>query len=217
MVVASEAQWYEFEDKFGEGTATWVGDQIPDGSVLAEAQVVFDFVSSEDPTEVEVYQDYPDLLVMIDAPKISLAGIKFFLDELEFTLVGFNGLPGMLNRPLLEVSLMDDGDFVRVEKFMKALGADFRVVEDRVGMVTPRIVCMIINEAFYTVQEGTATEEDIDQGMRLGTNYPKGPFEWCDELGIENVYEVLEAIYDDTKDERYKICPLLKRRYLMEA
>ena len=66
-----------------------------------------------------------------------------------------------------------------------------------------------------TVQEGTATREDIDIGMKLGTNYPKGPFEWLNEIGIENVYKVLEAIYQDTKEERYKICPLLKEEYLL--
>jgi 3-hydroxybutyryl-CoA dehydrogenase len=55
--------------------------------------------------------------------------------------------------------------------------------------------------------------EDIDKGMRLGTNYPNGPFEWCDRIGIRDVYETLEAIWCDTHDERYKICPLLKTRY----
>jgi 3-hydroxybutyryl-CoA dehydrogenase len=73
---------------------------------------------------------------------------------------------------------------------------------------------MIINEAFFTVQEGTASREDIDTGMKLGTAYPKGPFEWMNEVGIENVYLALEAIYNDTKDGRYKICPLLKKEYL---
>jgi len=83
-------------------------------------------------------------------------------------------------------------------------------------MITPRVVCMIINEAFYTVQEGTATEGDIDQAMKLGTNYPHGPFEWCDKIGLNDVYETLEALYQDTHDERYKICSLLKQRYLRQ-
>ena len=56
--------------------------------------------------------------------------------------------------------------------------------------------------------------EDIDQGMKLGTNYPHGPFEWCEKIGIRNVYELLEALYEDTKEERYKICPALKKAYL---
>jgi 3-hydroxybutyryl-CoA dehydrogenase len=50
--------------------------------------------------------------------------------------------------------------------------------------------------------------------MKLGTNYPLGPFEWAKKIGIENVYLVLDSVYKDTKDERYKICPLLKKEYL---
>jgi 3-hydroxybutyryl-CoA dehydrogenase len=73
---------------------------------------------------------------------------------------------------------------------------------------------MIINEAYYTVQEGTANRDDIDQAMKLGTNYPMGPFEWCKKIGITDVYETLEALYNDTHDERYKICSLLKHDYL---
>lgn len=97
----------------------------------------------------------------------------------------------------------------------KELGTGFQIVDDRVGLVTPRIICMIINEAYYTVQEGTAGKEDIDLAMKLGTNYPFGPFEWCQKIGVKNVYELLAAIYNDTKDERYKICPQLKKEYLL--
>ena len=81
-------------------------------------------------------------------------------------------------------------------------------------MVTPRIIFMIINEACYTVQEGTATMDDIDRAMKLGTNYPYGPFEWADLIGVNDIYETLASIYEDTKDERYKICSLLKSKYL---
>ena len=214
LVVGDEAQWAEFEAKFGDSGAS-LRHELPTEELLADTQVVFDYTVADSPENVERYQEFSHLLVMVDAPKLSLAELRYFMGEVNFTLAGFNGLPGMVNRSLLEVSLLHEADHLQVEQALQALGAEFRVVEDRVGMVTPRVICMIINEAFYTVQEGTATEEDIDQGMKLGTNYPKGPFEWCEELRIENVYEVLEAVYEDTKEERYKICPLLKRRYLL--
>jgi 3-hydroxybutyryl-CoA dehydrogenase len=51
--------------------------------------------------------------------------------------------------------------------------------------------------------------------MKLGTAYPHGPFEWCDKIGIVNVYEILNAMAADTHDERYKICSLLKTEYLI--
>ena len=74
---------------------------------------------------------------------------------------------------------------------------------------------MIINEAYYTVEEGTATCEDIDLAMKLGTNYPYDPFEWTQKIGIRNVCQVLSAVFENTKDERYTICPLLRKEYLL--
>lgn len=99
---------------------------------------------------------------------------------------------------------------------MNELGWNYEIVGDRVGMVTPRVIFMIINEACFALQEGTAGKEDIDRSMKLGTNYPKGPFEWADQIGIRDTYETLNAIFTDTGDERYKVCPLLKTKYLKQ-
>ncbi len=130
------------------------------------------------------------------------------------TLFGFCGLPTLLNRPLLEVSLYHETDRAKLAATCAALGTDYRVVADRVGLVTPRVVCQIINEAYYTLQEGTASKADVDLGMKLGTNYPHGPFAWAQAIGVARVYAVLEALWQDTHDERYKVCPLLKREAL---
>ena len=127
---------------------------------------------------------------------------------------GFCGLPTLLNRPLLEVSLWHESNHEKLTETCAALGTDYRVVADRVGLVTPRVICQIINEACFTVQEGTATMQDVDLGMKLGTSYPHGPFAWANAIGVERVYAVLEAMWHDTHDERYKVCPLLKRQAL---
>jgi len=125
---------------------------------------------------------------------------------------GFCGLPTLFDRPLLEISLATEADRAPLAALCAALGTDYRVVGDRVGLVTPRVICMIINEACYTVQEGTATLADVDLSMKLGTNYPHGPFAWANAIGVPRVYAVLAALWEDTHDERYKICPLLKRQ-----
>jgi 3-hydroxybutyryl-CoA dehydrogenase len=124
-----------------------------------------------------------------------------------------NFLPGFINREFFEISLFRE-NHETATNIMRQLNWKYSIVEDRAGMVTPRVICMIINEACYTLQEGTADMHDIDLAMKLGTNYPNGPFEWADKIGIKDVYETLEAIYNDTRDERYKICPLLKTKYL---
>lgn len=213
LVVGSNAEFQALERKFGEAHEL---QHLESAGYIEKFDVidaVFDFNVADQPEDLEVYLTESDLNVFINSPKISLAELAFYQTEVACNLYGFNGLPTFVERDILEVSSLKDNDGLK--EVCERLGTDFEIVGDRVGMVTPRIICMIINEAFYTVQEGTATREDIDQGMKLGTNYPFGPFEWAEKIGLDNVYEILEAIYEDTKEERYKICPLLKREYLL--
>jgi 3-hydroxybutyryl-CoA dehydrogenase len=164
---------------------------------------------------MEVYRDHKGVTAFLNTSLVSLLELSTEVkNQIHCTLFGFCGLPTFLNRELLEISLRREEDSTELQRICKLLQTDFVVVVDRVGLVTPRVICMIINEAFYTVQEGTASKKDIDIAMKLGTNYPLGPFEWAKKIGIENVYLVLDSVYKDTKDERYKICPLLKKEYL---
>ena len=134
-------------------------------------------------------------------------------EEEDYPVIGLNTLPTFMESPIKEVSIFSESMKKSALAIFKALNWEVEVVKDRVGMVTPRVVCMIINEAYYTLQEGTATKEAIDTSMKLGTAYPMGPFEWAEKIGIENVYDVLNAVLEDTGDSRYKICPLLKTEY----
>ncbi|MEI7803412.1 MAG: 3-hydroxyacyl-CoA dehydrogenase family protein, partial [Bacteroidota bacterium] len=65
----------------------------------------------------------------------------------------------------------------------------------------------------FTMEEGTASKEDIDSGMKLGTAYPIGPLEWADKIGIKNIYETLKAIKSETNNSRHKISPRLKTMF----
>ncbi|MCB0722178.1 MAG: hypothetical protein KDC42_07730 [Ignavibacteriae bacterium] len=94
------------------------------------------------------------------------------------------------------------------------LGKEVHHVEDRPGMVNLRVVTLIMNEAYQVLQEGTSNREDIDTAMKLGTNYPFGPIEWSERIGLDNVYHVLESMYNNFGDDRYRITPLLRELYL---
>lgn len=161
------------------------------------------------------YQNLKKTPVFVCAVKNSLAQIVHqHLENIAFPLFGINSIDTFINRNLLEVSVFNTLDEITLKNCMQQLNWDYKLVQDRVGMVTPRVICMIINEACYTLQEGTASLVDIDTSMKLGTNYPLGPFEWADKIGIQHVYQILDSVYNDTKDERYKICSLLKTHYL---
>lgn len=212
--VGLEHELQEFEQKFSTHELKLFSGYSFDLE-KEDTDVIFDFLIGDNPENFDFYSQFSGLKLFINSPKLSLAELGYYQQGIiENHLFGYNGLPTFINREILEVSSLADSDHELLKEICNQLGTDFQIVDDRVGMVTPRIICMIINEAFYTVQEGTASKEDIDLGMKLGTNYPKGPFEWVEEIGIENVYELLEALYEDTKEERYKICPLLKKAYL---
>lgn len=179
-----------------------------------EYDVVFDFSNTGEPGSLDNYADLTDKPVFLNNVQFSLAVLVLLNDAVTCKLFGFNGEPSFLDRDLMEVSCLEIEDKRALDKTLSDLGLDYELVDDRIGMVTPRIIAMIINEAYFTVHEGTASREDIDLGMKLGTNYPMGPFEWKDAWGIDRIYELLDALYHDTKDERYKICPLLKKEYL---
>jgi 3-hydroxybutyryl-CoA dehydrogenase len=177
--------------------------------------IILDLNFDDKPNQLKFYGHLTGKWIFVSAVKQQLAKAVFdYGEKVSCNLVGINCLPTFINRSLAELSLFDDTKATALNELMSKCNWDYRLVEDRVGMVTPRIIFMIINEACYTLQEGTATKEDIDISMKLGTNYPFGPFEWANKIGVKNVYLTLEAMYNDTHDERYKICPLLKTKYL---
>ncbi|HYM20876.1 MAG TPA: 3-hydroxyacyl-CoA dehydrogenase family protein [Candidatus Kapabacteria bacterium] len=101
----------------------------------------------------------------------------------------------------------EDGDAELIKKlFVK----DAEHIGDSVAGVFARTLSMIINEGAFAVMEGVATPADIDMAMKLGTNYPKGPLAWCDEIGAYVIVAILEALQVEYGHERYKIAPLLR-------
>lgn len=186
-----------------------------DDEDYADYDAIFDLNFDDDVSALELYAPLKEKPVFVSAVKTSLnEGVYATGSKVKCRLFGINSLPTFLSQSKWEVSIYRKFETPELEKLMNYLQLDYLPVEDRVGMVKPRVIFMIINEACYTLQEGTATIEDIDMGMKLGTNYPYGPFEWCDKIGVTQVFETLAALYEDTKDERYKICPLLKTKYL---
>ncbi len=189
--------------------------EVFDLVVPADANVICDFNPHIESILLAEYFDADDCLVILNAVFNTLEQFVLAVGRKpDSHIVGINALPTFINRSLVEYTTINPEAEKVFLSFVEKIQKESKKVESRVGMVTPRVVCMIINEAFYTLQEGTANEEDIDLGMKLGTAYPGGPFELLEKIGIENVYQTLEALYLDTQDERYKICPLLKTRYL---
>jgi 3-hydroxybutyryl-CoA dehydrogenase len=129
-------------------------------------------------------------------------------------LVGISALPTLLSGRLIELapSPATTREAVSAARdIFSALGKEVSVVQDRIGMVMPRILCMLVNEAAFALMEETASPASIDAAMTLGTGYPLGPVEWAGKMGIGQVVSVLRALRDDLGEERYRIAPLLQQ------
>lgn len=130
-------------------------------------------------------------------------------------VVGMCLLPSLLaHLPRLEVCRTPhtvDAAAARLQELLTDAGKGVEWVEDRVGLVGVRVLSMIINEAAFAVLEKVALPGDIDRAMQLGTNYPKGPLAWGDEIGLDYIVMTLEALFEEYHDERYRPCILLKQ------
>lgn len=210
LVVGSTSNLEELRQKFGPKHIYLLEESGEDSiESIYEADVVFDFVSDSRAINSR-YLNFTNP-VFFNTALITLSEL---LPQADFSqrdsFFGFCGIPTFVNRSVLEVSLSSKKNESLLKEICSQLDTDFVCVEDRVGLVTPRVICMIINEAYYTLEEGTATRGDIDLAMRLGTNYPYGPFEWAKRIGIHHVIKLLTSVHRDTKDDRYKVCALLR-------
>jgi 3-hydroxybutyryl-CoA dehydrogenase len=105
-----------------------------------------------------------------------------------------NGWPGFMEGAIHELVAPDMDVAGQMGEFFALLGRGCRHVPDTPGMITARILATIINEAWFTWEAGVSTKEEIDTAMKLGTNYPYGPFEWGQRIGLARIVSLLNVL-----------------------
>ncbi|MCB0713325.1 MAG: 3-hydroxybutyryl-CoA dehydrogenase [Ignavibacteriae bacterium] len=133
-----------------------------------------------------------------------------------FPVIGISWIPELTNvgelleaAPALQVSSEDAAR--AIDLLNSLIPGEVEQVEDRVALVSARILAMIINEAAFAVMEDVADASDIDTAMKLGTNYPEGPLAWVDRIGADVIVGILYALHEEYGEERYRPCVLLKQ------
>ena len=122
----------------------------------------------------------------------------------------FNPVPMMALVELIRGLQTEDATHEASTAFAQAIGKTPVSVRNSPGFVVNRILCPMINEAIFVLQDGLATAEDIDTGMRLGCNHPIGPLALADLIGLDVVLAVMNVFYDGFKDPKYRAAPLLQ-------
>lgn len=172
----------------------------------------------------EAFNQYPDADVWIDllfedaatahlgllAPAIDktivVHAVTLQNEALPPNFVRINAWPTFLQGSLVEAC--GDGQLrQQVEAAFALLDKKVEWVPDVPGMVSARVIAAIINEAYFTLSEGIATQADIDTAMRLGTAYPYGPFAWSQKIGLQRVTGLLQVLAQE--EPRYQPCGLL--------
>ena len=97
------------------------------------------------------------------------------------------------------------------ETFFTRLGLLHEWVDDAPGLVLGRIVCQLVNEAAFAVGEGVGSDQDVDTGLVLGLSHPRGAVEWGQAIGLDHVAAVLDGLFAERHEERYRAAPLVRR------
>lgn len=123
--------------------------------------------------------------------------------------IRINAWPGFFGNEKTEMAAANHHTLQKGIAIFDALQWKYIAAPDTPGMISARVIAMIINEAYFALGEDISTKTGIDTAMKLGTNYPYGPFEWSEKIGLKKIHALLQQLA--AQSSRYSIAPLLEK------
>ena len=173
---------------------------------IAPVSACIDLLFQYDPERIKQLQ--------ILSPLCIVSSVENTLQELPTGFARINGWNSFLKNILIEGSASEK-DKAQTEEVFSCFQKKIEWVPDIPGFITPRVISMIINEAYFSLDENVSSREEIDTAMKLGTNYPFGPFEWSEKIGLRKIYNLLKKLSEINK--RYNPSSLLEKEVLQES
>lgn len=171
--------------------------------VMADADVYFDLLYRND-------IERNTILNKLNGKPVFIGDVNN-ITEKKYKFIRLNNWPGFLKRDIIELAVTEPAQVEVVKNVFESLHWQFRLVPDKPGFISARVIAMIINEAYYALGENVSNRDDIDTAMKLGTNYPYGPFEWMKLIGLKNVYSLLVEM--SAENSRYMPAPAMKEEW----
>jgi 3-hydroxybutyryl-CoA dehydrogenase len=183
--------------------------------VCREADLLIEAVPEEMEVKLEIFTVFdkfarPGAILASNTSSLSItemASITFRAEDC-IGMHFFNPVPKMKLLEIVRALETSEATLQTCVEVGRRMGKEVVVIRESPGFVTSRINAMIGNEAFYMLQEGIASAEDIDKALKLGLNHPMGPFELVDLVGLDVRLSILEYLHK-TLGEKYRPCPLL--------
>ena len=184
---------------------------------LKGTQLVIEAATENEQIKVKILQQLdqllaPETIIASNTSSISITKLAATTGRSD-RFIGmhfFNPVPMMALVEIIRGLQTSDATHDAVHALATALGKTPITVKNAPGFVVNRILVPMINEAFYVLAEGLASPEDIDAGMKLGTNQPIGPLALADMIGIDVCLAVMEVYLKEFGDSKYRACPLMK-------